>query len=110
MQKMDRQDIIMKIVEETLAGYPDPPLNNASLMIHTATNHQKFNHLDCVYFLIRRQPDKVMDWRLPITNKDDATDDADVDADNTGRKMLSNRSEDNRKRKREDASIQPPSL
>ena len=49
-KKLDRQDIIMKIVEETLAGYPDPPLNNASLMIHMAKHHQKFKHLDFVHF------------------------------------------------------------
>ena len=110
MQKMDRQDIIMKIVEETLAGYPDPPLNNASLMIHMAKHHQNFKLLDCVHFLIRRQPDILMDWRLPITNKDDATTCADVDVDNNGRQMVSKRNKDHGKRKREGPSIQPPSL
>ena len=108
-KQFDCQDV-MKIVKDTLVGYPNPPLNSASLMIHTATHQQKFNHLDCVYFLIRRQPDIVMGWRLPVTDKNTATDDADIDADNNDRHMLSNRSEDNRKRKREDASIQPTSL
>ena len=96
----------MNIVEETLAGYPDPPLNNASLMIHMAKHHQNFKLLDCVHFLIRRQPDILMDWRLPITNKDDAT----VDVNNNGRQMVSNRNEDHGKRKREGPSIQSPSL
>ena len=46
---------VMKIVEDTLIRYSDTPINTTEALIMAVMN--KNIHLDCVYFLLRRQPD-----------------------------------------------------
>jgi hypothetical protein len=46
---------VMEVVEDTLARHSDTPMNVAEVLVSAAID--KNIHLDCVYFLLRRQPD-----------------------------------------------------
>jgi hypothetical protein len=46
---------VMKVVKDTLAHYNTPPLNIEEAVLSAAIDENV--HLDCVYFLIRREPD-----------------------------------------------------
>ena len=48
----------MKIVEETLARFPDTPLNVIDALLSAAIDEN--SHLDGVYFLLRREPDVLV--------------------------------------------------
>jgi hypothetical protein len=44
---------VMKVVDDTLIRYSDTPINITEALITAAIDE----HLDCMYFLLRRQPD-----------------------------------------------------
>jgi hypothetical protein len=46
---------VMKVVEDTLMRYSDTPINVVEALIMSAIDESV--HLDCVYFLLRREPD-----------------------------------------------------
>jgi hypothetical protein len=46
---------VMKVVEDTLIRYSDTPINITEALIMSAIDENI--HLDCVYFLLRRDPD-----------------------------------------------------
>ena len=46
---------VMYSIEETLVRYSDTPINTAEALLSAAIDESI--HLDCVYFLLRRQPD-----------------------------------------------------
>ena len=48
---------VMKIIEDTIVRYSDTPINITEALL-TAAIDEKI-HLDCVYFLLRRQPDML---------------------------------------------------
>ncbi|OEU21478.1 hypothetical protein FRACYDRAFT_235104 [Fragilariopsis cylindrus CCMP1102] len=49
---------VMKVVEDTLIRYLDTPINVADALLSAAVDENV--HLDCVYFLLRRQPDVLV--------------------------------------------------
>ena len=49
------RDVIMKIVKNSLTFYSDTPFNNVIALVTAAVDDRI--HLDCVYFLLRREPD-----------------------------------------------------
>ncbi|OEU11617.1 hypothetical protein FRACYDRAFT_244735 [Fragilariopsis cylindrus CCMP1102] len=49
---------VMKVVEDTLIRYSDTPINVADALLSAAVDENV--HLDCVYFLLRRQPDVLL--------------------------------------------------
>ncbi|OEU10675.1 hypothetical protein FRACYDRAFT_246429 [Fragilariopsis cylindrus CCMP1102] len=53
---------VMKVVEDILIRYSDTPINITEALITAAID--KDIHLDCVYFLLRREPDVVMKLML----------------------------------------------
>jgi len=52
------RDEVMKIIEDTLARYSDTPLNVAEALLSAAIDEK--SHLDCVYFLLRRELDVLV--------------------------------------------------
>ena len=46
---------MIKVVEDTLIRYSDTPLNITEVLVMAAIDEN--SHLDCVYFLLRREPD-----------------------------------------------------
>ena len=48
----------MKVVEDILIRYSDTPINITEALITAAIDEDI--HLNCVYFLLRREPDIVM--------------------------------------------------
>jgi hypothetical protein len=46
---------VMKVIEETLIRYADTPINIVDALITAAIDENV--HLECVYFLLRREPD-----------------------------------------------------
>ena len=50
---------VMKVVEDTLIRYSDTPINVADALLLAAVDENV--HLDCVYFLLRRQPDVLVE-------------------------------------------------
>ena len=82
-QKYGR-DRVMNGVDEVLARYViDTPLNNIKALLVAAIDDNI--HFDCVYFLIRREPDLVLRLLQPgfrnDNNYDDDNDDSDDDDD-----------------------------
>ena len=65
-----RCDEVIKIVEETLARYSDTPLNVIEALLSAAIDEN--SHLDCVYFLLRREPD-VLVKLLPQSQSESQT-------------------------------------
>jgi hypothetical protein len=49
---------VMEVVEDTLARYSDTPVNVPEALISAAIDENV--HLDCVYFLLRREPDSLL--------------------------------------------------
>ncbi|OEU06886.1 hypothetical protein FRACYDRAFT_278048 [Fragilariopsis cylindrus CCMP1102] len=49
---------VMKVVEDTLARYSDTPVNVPEALLSAAIDEKV--HLDCVYFLLRREPDLLL--------------------------------------------------
>merc|ERR1711865_1081037 len=59
--KNKRRKEVMNIVEETLARYAETtPINTEHALILAATDATI--HLDCVFFLLRRQPDVLLSF------------------------------------------------
>jgi hypothetical protein len=52
------RDEVMKVIEETLIHYSDTPINIAEALLMAAIDENV--HLDCVYFLLRRHPDLLV--------------------------------------------------
>jgi hypothetical protein len=48
-------DEVMKIIDDTLARYSDTPVNVAEALLSAVIDENI--HLECSYFLLRRQPD-----------------------------------------------------
>ncbi|MGK3751316.1 MAG: hypothetical protein ACI8RD_003617, partial [Bacillariaceae sp.] len=46
---------VMEVVEDTLIRYSGTPINIAEALVMASAD--KNVHLDCVYFLMRREPD-----------------------------------------------------
>jgi hypothetical protein len=73
------RDEVMRVIEDTLIRHSSssensPPLNVAEALITAAIDENI--HLDCVYFLLRRQPDVLTNLLLGSINNND---DDDVD-------------------------------
>ena len=51
-------DKVMKVVEDILVRYSDIPINMADALLSAAIDENV--HIDCVYFLLRREPDVLM--------------------------------------------------
>ncbi|OEU12801.1 hypothetical protein FRACYDRAFT_244076 [Fragilariopsis cylindrus CCMP1102] len=49
---------VMEVVEDTLARYSDTPVNVPEALLSAAIDENV--HLDCVYFLLRREPDSLL--------------------------------------------------
>jgi hypothetical protein len=45
---------VMKVIEDTLVRYSDTPINISEALVLAAIDEDI--HLDCVYFLLRREP------------------------------------------------------
>ena len=87
---------VMKIVDDTLIRYSDTPINTTEALIMAAID--KNIHLDCVYFLLRRQPDilhKLLSSRQATTVTAMTVDSSTCKATNN------NRDSEKRKRRRE---------
>jgi hypothetical protein len=56
-KKFGRNEVI-KIIEDTLARYSDTLLNVGEALLSAAIDEN--SHLDCVYFLLRREPDVLV--------------------------------------------------
>ena len=71
---------VMKVVEDTLIRYSDTPINTTEALIMAAIDENI--HLDCVYFLLRREPDilhKLLSSKqvaVTATTIDSSTDEA----------------------------------
>jgi hypothetical protein len=48
---------VMEVVEDTLIRYSGTPINIAEALVMASAD--KNVHLDCVYFLMRREPDAM---------------------------------------------------
>ncbi|OEU06224.1 hypothetical protein FRACYDRAFT_255564 [Fragilariopsis cylindrus CCMP1102] len=60
---------VMEVVEDTLARYSDTPVNVPEALLLAAIDENV--HLDCVYFLLRREPDlllKLLPQLLPSSS------------------------------------------
>ena len=57
-------DEVMNVIEDTLARYSDTPVNIAEALLSAAIDEKV--HLDCVYFLVRREPG-VLQRLIPST-------------------------------------------
>jgi len=71
--KFKRKDVI-DVVEETLARYnPTTPINTMDALLLAAIDERI--RFDCVYFLLRRQPDVLMRMRQPrLTDNNSSSD------------------------------------
>ncbi|MGK3741079.1 MAG: hypothetical protein ACI8RD_011437 [Bacillariaceae sp.] len=49
---------VMKVIEDTLIRYSDTPINISEVLVMAAIDENI--HLDCVYFLLRREPDVLV--------------------------------------------------
>ena len=63
---------VIDVVEETLAWHsPTTPINSTDVLLLAAID--KINHLDGVYFLLRRHPDVLLRLILPrLTNNNNS--------------------------------------
>ena len=60
---------VMEVVEDTLACYSGTPVNVPETLLLAAIDEKV--HLDCVYFLLRREPDlllKLLTQLLPSSS------------------------------------------
>jgi hypothetical protein len=62
---------VMNFVEETLVRYSDTPINTGEALLLAAIDENIY--LDCVYFLLRRQPDILQN--LPSSSSPSASND-----------------------------------
>ena len=97
----------MKIVEETIIRYSSSSLNIMEVLITAAFD--KIIGLDCVYFLLRRQPDLLMELLSSTTpvasamvtvSKKNNNEDGDDDEENDGNSNAIDTSELNSSKKR----------
>jgi hypothetical protein len=90
---------VMEVVEDTLARYSDDtPITITEALAMAAIDENI--HLDCVYFLLRRQPDVLV--KLHSNNEDGAGDNKGNDGNNGKNNVLVTDTKDLRKkRKRE---------
>merc|ERR1712032_1503455 len=81
-KKFERKDVI-GVVEETLARYsPTTPVNSMDALLLAAIDERI--HLDCVYFLLRRQPHVLMRMLPPrLTNNNNKNSSITGDQDST---------------------------
>ena len=54
---------VMKVIEDTLVRYSDTPINISEALVMAAIDEDI--HLDCVYFLLRREPDVLVELLSP---------------------------------------------
>jgi hypothetical protein len=87
---------VMRIVDDTLIRYSDTPINTTEALIMAAMN--KNIHLECIYFLIRRQPDIL---HKLLSSKQATTVTAMTVDNSTSKATTNNRDSEKRKRKRE---------
>ena len=85
---------VMKIVDDTLIRYSDTPINVTEALIMAAIDENI--HLDCVYFLLRRQPDIL---HTLLSSKHATVTAMTVDS-STSKATNNNRDSEKRKRKR----------
>ena len=85
---------VMKSVEDTLIRNSDTPINTTEALIMAAIDENI--HLDCVYFLLRRQPD-ILHTLLSSMH---ATVTAMTVDSSTSKATTNNRDSEKRKRKR----------
>jgi hypothetical protein len=71
---------VMEVINETLARNSDIPVNVADALITAAIDENI--HLDCVYFLLRRQPDVLQKSLLSSTTITSAADINSIDIEN----------------------------
>jgi hypothetical protein len=71
---------VMEVINETLARNSDIPVNVADALITAAMDENI--HLDCVYFLLRRQPDVLQKSLLSSTTITSAADINSIDIEN----------------------------
>ena len=57
-EEVTNPEDVMKVVEDILIRYSDTPINITEALITAAIDEDI--HLNCVYFLLRREPDIVM--------------------------------------------------
>jgi ankyrin repeat protein len=105
---------VMEVVEDTIIRYSTsldnaPPLNMVEALINAAID--EYVHLDCVYFLMRREPDVLLKLlssssssaSLPLESNDD--DDIIIGSSNNNRKENINDSSSSSKSDNDDVTI-----
>ncbi|OEU14838.1 hypothetical protein FRACYDRAFT_241395 [Fragilariopsis cylindrus CCMP1102] len=89
---------VMKGIEDTLARYSDTPINISEALVMSAIDEDI--HLDCVYFLLRREPDVLVKLLSPSSSLSSTLAAGAVVAVGTNGNDINNNNGDSKKRKR----------
>ena len=90
---------VLEVVEETLVRYSDTPVNITEASLSAAIDDNI--HLDCVYFLLRREPDvlqKLLSSTMAAVAAESSTRNYDDQGDDRNSSVLATRTLNSRKK------------